>query len=239
MDKPERGAYSYWLSIRAGKSHEEALKDEVADAPEMNGSRKAVPLIDKLLTNGEGTLDSSQFPDDDDDTIWMYTVGHYQWIRVYEDKPGGRAIATFYLHTLEGELRTMFVARARKKMPPNPEEYIPLWHYRPWTVAHFYEDPSDPLRADVFDGREDSLEQAALGPDYVGAQGVKGLRPTLGVRMIRSIDNDHRWQFPGFKVRSTVLAPVLLKLRGAGVQRVPLNTLIQAVELHQTATSGP
>lgn len=227
IDKAADG-FAYWEARKTGSTHEEALaalnEDELSTAEEKAGVKRAIKIVDEVLVKGEGVLSDDQFPDDSA-TIWHVHPGLYKWIRVYRNGQNGKAIATFYLHTLDGVLQEMFLARARKKLPPNPLDSVELATYKPRFVKYFYEEANGLWREDraVIDLAK------VVRPDHLGSQGVKDLRPTLRVKMIPSPDGDHRWQFPGLKVRSSKLAPVLLAFRNEGIKRVTISDIQQGL----------
>lgn len=176
------------------------LRDIIAD------EQAAWELVDELLTDGEGVLKEPETLDANTPAIGKY--GEFRWVRILSDDRHPRALATFYLHFVDDELQGMWLAQVRRGKSPNPLDGL---------------QGADDVYSPALVGEEQPDRLVAADPG--GTAGVKGTRPTVRVRFIHSPDGDHRWQFPGMKVRSTDLAPVLVMLRRAGVQRVPLHTL--------------
>lgn len=198
---------------------------------------RARAAIDEALSNGEGEI-SEEFAGRGGGVV---SPGLHRWIRIYSDDRRRKAIATVYLRTHDGVLEDMWLARARRAMPPNPADSVEGSRCSFREVTYLASLPEDSEQAHDLYGFEavveGTLRENALS-DHAGSQGVKGLQPTVQVQVVRSDDLDHRWKFPGVKVRFTVLGPVLLKLRDAGVQRIPLRDLRTAIDRHQEAPGG-
>ena len=179
--------------------------------------------IDRLLKNGEGELSLEEC----DRLGTELPPGLYRYIQVTTESPRPKVLATIYLRTVGGELDEMVLARARKGMPPNPLDTVP---------GNSVFVPSMVEEVDMSHHTEKSqLLTSDWLPDAAGSQGVKGARPTVQVKVDCKPNGDHRWCFPNMKVRSTVLAPVLLKLREAGHRKVSVGMLQRAIEYHQTS----
>lgn len=177
-------------------------------------------VADECLNNGEGAF---SLPDTEEDgapnRVESVLGGRsYRWARITENKRGrnrARNLATIYLVSdLPETLRdnqAMFIARARKGLPPNPHDAFPI-RYR------------------QLDGRPVESDVKAILPDPQGSQGVKGVRATQRVRIEPMEDHDHMWHFPGFKVRSSKLLPVLTGLRNLGKQYIELSEIQTVIQ---------
>lgn len=225
----EQEAPTAWEAMqdntRARIAHYEAMRnlaghhtEQDAIAAVLRGviadEQAAWELVDELLTDGEGVLVEPETLDASTPAVGKY--GEFRWIRVFSDDRRPRAIATFYLHFVDNELQGMWLAQVRRGKSPNPLDAL-----------QGADDVYSP--ALVREAQPNRLVAADPG----GTAGVKGTRPTVRAKFIHSPDGDHRWQFPGFKVRSSDLAPVLVGLRRAGCQRVSLHTLSLAIDRHR------
>lgn len=178
--------------------------------------------IDELLENGEGEL-----TEEDCDRIGTdLPPGLYRHIRVTTDGKRPKILATFYMRTVDGVLDELWLARRREDIPPNPADGVADWpSFIPSLVG-------EPIPA-APTGHQRA--RAKILPDAEGSQGVEGMHPVVHVELLESPDGDHRWQFPNLKVRSTILAPILLTLRNANQKRVSLARLNRSIEWHQVA----
>lgn len=226
-DRTHEGA-EFRRVLQQGGSVEEANNQQriydLRSSWEATTRKENLDEIDSIFIDGEGVILTDSSPGG----YWL-GIGNFRWIRVYSDDKKPRAIATFYLRTDvdTGVLIDMTLARARKGLPPNPLDVMGL-SFSPLTHSSHvaYSD----MREDYLEFSESwERRQRAYLPDIIGSQGVKGLRPTVRVQVIPSDDFDHRWQFPGFKIRSTRLAPILLAFRNAGIQRVSVADIQNAL----------
>ncbi|AJK68223.1 hypothetical protein [Corynebacterium marinum] len=167
--------------------------------------------LDATLRDGEGEVSGKWF-------AGALEPGTYRWVTVHHDD--GKAVGTFYLHTVDGELQGMWLARVRKGLPYSPFDSVGEAFY-PSNLGT----PEQPY--------PDGFTEYVI-PDEFGSQGMKGVRPTL-VRQEPDPARRHdvRWRFPakggGWVVRSSKLAPALVKVRDAGQQHVSLSVLQQGV----------
>lgn len=195
----------------AGELNEEMLRTLIY-------SDLAVALqVDELLTDGEGELTV----EDCNRIGTELPPGCYRHIGITNDEAKSKVFATVYMRAVDGVLDEMWLARARKGMPPNPLDVVPD------SLTYI---PSSVLPEGETWSRGGGQRNTADLPDVQGSQGVKGSRPTFYVRVIESPDWDHRWQFPYWKVRSSKLAPALMALREGGLKKVSLPVVRSVVE---------
>lgn len=174
-------------------------------------------VADEYLESGEGQFRSNHptFEDSSDDVQFVLGNRNFRWVRITENKRGrkrARNLATIYLVSdLATDDQGMLIARARKGLPPNPYDTFPI-RYR------------------QVDGRPVEADVKTILPDPQGSQGVKGVRATQRVRIEPSEDHDHMWHFPGFKVRSSKLLPVLTGFRDLGKQYIELSEIQAMVQ---------
>lgn len=221
-----RAKYEAWLRyVPEDKPHfDQWLKD-----------LKAVTRrYDELLDNGEGfvTEDDGASPNLVLNSHVQVTVGEYRWVRVYSDETHSKAIATIYLHYMGGKLVEMRPARARKGLPPNPADL--LWSEVAGYMWHGGEGGSYSDTDKRVKPIELGLHGAMRGMtrDMRGSQQTKGARPSLSVDVSLLENGDTVWKLARYSVRGSKLAPVLDRLRRAGVQRVSVQRLQEAVNLY-------
>lgn len=176
--------------------------------------------LDEALDRGEGYVDGKL-------VAGALKPGLYRWVRVYEEQGKKRKfIATFYLHTVDGELQGMWLARERHGMNPNPLDSV---------GDAFY-----PGNVGEVEGEPFGLGEYTF-PDEFGSQGVKGMKP-VRVEQLSDPDglHDDRWQLREFKIRSSKLAPMLVKCRDAGMQQVSIKDLQRGMNAqgHKGASPG-
>lgn len=188
----------------------------------MEGQQESLSAkLDEMWDDGEDELTAEQ----EDILSTELHAGEYQWVRLYKDETHRKAIATFYLWTVDGVLERMWLARARKQMSPNPLDEVLESDFVPSLVEEQEGDiPRPHDKSDVYN------RSSSLIKDYRGSQGIKGMKPTIWVKCIRYEDHNHVWEFPKFRVQSTILAPVLLKLRSQGIKQVDLGLLQKAIQ---------
>lgn len=179
-------------------------------------------VLDEVWDDGEGELTAEQ----EGVLATELHAGKYQWVRIYKDETYKKAIATFYLWTVDGVLERMWLARGRKQMSPNPLDEIAKSSFIPSLAEEQEGDIPLPHEKSVVD-------TSSLIKDHRGSQGIKGVKPTLLVKCIRYEDHNHVWEFPNFRVQSTILAPVLLKLRSQGRKQVDLRLLQKAIQVQR------
>lgn len=155
--------------------------------------------------------------------------GAYLAVVVADDR--GRAMCTFFIRAVDGAATELFVAEIHRGLPPNP--YVEsmgrelMWRAADVVPGRRDARPIDPEtgRVDVF---TDYLLRHVVGVnDDVDRN--PGQRPAR-VEVIYSVsDRDVRFRFPTstgpWTVRGSVLAPVLLAMRGAGMRKVELGFL--------------
>lgn len=174
---------------------------------------------DRYLNNGEGVSIPGAVGDDPLNEAFPGLAGHScRWVRITENKHGrsrARNLATIYLISNPPEAprdyQEMSIARARKGLPPNPYDTFPI-------------------RYKQLDGRPVKSSAKANLPDPQGSQGVKSVRATQRVRIEPKEDHDHMWHFPGFKVRSSKLLPVLTGFRDLGKQYIELSEIQTVIQ---------
>lgn len=111
-------------------------------------------------------------------------------------------------------------------MSPNPLDEIAKSAFIPSHVEEQEGDIPRPHKKSVVD-------TSYLIKDHQGSQGIKGMKPILLVKCIRYEDGNHVWEFPNFRVQSTILAPVLLKLRSQGIKQVDLRSLQKVIQVYR------
>ncbi|WP_151550223.1 MULTISPECIES: hypothetical protein [Corynebacterium] len=200
--------------------------------------RDQVARLDELLTNGEGVIERNA---SGLHQPWMYE-GVWKWVRVYRGSEMRRAIATFYLRYclpkryLTDEPVEISRALPRKKLPPNPGctaggtglETIG-WLDRPdksWQNTALkratgypttkWEHGSPQSRRGIRGGAHVWREPFLL-PEWNGGVEPEEVR-------------DPVWTIDNFRIRTTKLVSVLHGFRSAGIQRVPVNAIKEAVE---------
>ena len=165
--------------------------------------------------DGEGVMPGGEH--------WHATA-RARWIRVYRDHEMTRAIATFYVYTRAGRVVGMHLAQVRRGKTPSPYGND-LGHVMSgWSPF--------PGRSDRPPFAEVSRrEREAVNPeaDRRRFSAQSGARPVTSVGVTVSPDGDTRYQFPGFKVRASLLAEALSRFREAGEQRVSVDVLQQAL----------
>lgn len=111
-------------------------------------------------------------------------------------------------------------------MAPNPLDEIAKSAFIP---SHAEEQEGDIPRPH----KKSVVDTSYLIKDHQGSQGIKGMKPTLSVKCIRYEDGNHVWEFPNFRVQSTILAPVLLTLRSQGIKQVDLRSLQKVIQVYR------
>lgn len=172
------------------------------------------------LKNGEGIVETGESVYDEDGGIIdvqgdypTISGKNYRWVRIVDNRTNReRILATIYIvSTLRRDHFEMYLARARRGLHPNPFDAFPVV---------YVQENDCPVEVDA---------RWTLADPH-GSQGVKGLRATLRVKTEPRDDHDHLWHFPGFKVRSSKLLPVLTAFRDNGVQRINLSMLQAAIQ---------
>lgn len=201
-----------------GEGVSEKVRLEVAIArafSQMKIHYRFMEILDVFLENGEGQIPANRLIDDGflEETARVVGDLNFRWLRIVGNE-GGRelVLATIYLCEAIGrDVQRMLLARVRKGLPPNPYDALPI-AYR--------QENGNPARD----------KTRFVLPDPQGSQGVKGVRATQRVHIEPRDDNDHMWHFPGFRVRSSKLLPVLQAFRNHDIQRVDLAMLQGAIQ---------
>lgn len=173
--------------------------------------------------------------------------GTYLSVVVADDR--GRAMCTFFVREVGGAAVELFVAEIHRGLPPNPyvEGMGRALMWRAEEVEHARRAPEErhmanPYNAadarpfDVEAGKVDRFAQLCMrhGQDVnADVDRNPGQRPARVEVDPAVTDGDARFRFPApagpWTVRGSVLAPALLALRGAGVRKVELGLLRQAI----------
>ncbi|MGP5137942.1 hypothetical protein ACTXKQ_13305 [Corynebacterium variabile] len=142
---------------------------------------------------------------------------------------GRRTVCYFLLFLRGGEVYRVGLARKRKGRPPNPYDRGGAVGITDWYAS------GTPVEGDV--AAEVVGRMVERSKDTRTGRADSDLHPgtplTIGVHLIPGDEGDHRWQFPGFKVRGSVLARVLYGVRCEGAQRVPLALVRSAAQRYR------
>lgn len=162
--------------------------------------------LDRYAARGEDALQAMaekwdrDHPDGESDTV--------KWVSI-TDNDG--TLCQFLLFLRDGEVERVGLARKRKGQPPNPYDRDGAAGVTDW-----YADGADQVPGAMID-RSRHIRTGRTDTDR-----HPGTPLTVGVHLIADESGDHRWQFPGFKVRGSVLARVLFGMWSKGYRQVPV-----------------
>lgn len=203
LDKGEEVSEEYLLAVSVARAYST-----------MKIHYRFLEVSDECLENGEGRIPPNRLKEELlAESLLAVSEYNYRWLRIVGNEGGReRVLATIYLWEAIGrDVQRMLLARVRKGLPPNPYDALPI-AYR--------QENGRPVR---------DKTRFAL-PDPQGSQGVKGVRATQRVHIEPREDNDHMWHFPGFKVRSSKLFPVLTGFRDLGKQYIELSEIQTVIQ---------
>lgn len=149
-----------------------------------------------------------------------------QWVRVYDRDPEltpARALATFYVYSRNGEPVGLSLATSVKGAAPNPYDWTHVFSVHPADDCDGHGWPTAVVQ--VTREGPGSREQRTQSTDR-----RDGARGQLSVWAVPDLESgEDRVQFPGFKVRASILMRLLIRFREAGVQRVSVDLLEKSI----------
>ncbi|OLT50573.1 hypothetical protein BJF89_08825 [Corynebacterium sp. CNJ-954] len=186
--------------------------------------RVSIPFLDDMgVDNERARYWREHFPDGDGECPedWGELGGaSVQFIRVCRDPERQRVVGTFVLFWKGGKPFRAGVVYPLKGKPSIPFERT-MYESTDWWADGRTQGSTPP--SELFSG------------GGWGGEVLRTGRRRPGVEFVPSGDGDHRWRFPGangeFKVRWSLLAPALFRLRSAGHQRVSV-LLVQGAVQH-------
>lgn len=174
--------------------------------------------------DGEGLM----YPENSGGAVEQRDPGELaQWVRVYDRTPergGARAVATFYVYSRSGVPVGLSLVTPTKGAAPSP--YIGVQR------CSVHADPGDGDDSGYPPGVSQAVGTAARPRRSGGGESryTPGARGRLAVWVVPDIDSgEDRLQFPGFKVRASLLMRALARFRESGEQRVSVDVLQQAI----------